>query len=166
MCKLGALRAHQRITTATMSQASQASTVRPVRTNELQLARVKESRAYCGYAPCAPTNYNMYEVFKTPARLRGALRAHQRITTPYVSSGTKTEWVRSTRTNELQPVDTNDFDVLHHGTPRAHPRITTWRMTYNPAITARVCLMRAHELQRALSVENHSVPKGTPRAHP
>ena len=33
----GAPRAHQRITTATMSQASQASTVRLVRTNELQL---------------------------------------------------------------------------------------------------------------------------------
>ena len=77
--------------------------MRFVRTNELQLG-------------IRPVHHRAVD---------GALRAHQRITTPYVSSGTKTEWVRSTRTNELQPVDTNDFDVLRHGTPRAHQRITT-----------------------------------------
>ena len=51
--------------------------VRFMRTNELQhRLRSRHSRQnWC--ASCAPTNCNMYEVFKTPARLRGALRAHQ-----------------------------------------------------------------------------------------
>ena len=55
--------------------------VRLVRTNELQHHACHPAQKQSGCAPCAPTNYNMYEVFKTPARLRGALRAHQRITT-------------------------------------------------------------------------------------
>ena len=76
--------------------------VRLVRTNELQRTAHRGQRPRLRRCTsCAPMNYNIEAIAQVDKRT-GAPRAHQRITTPCVSSGTKTEWVRFVRTNELQ----------------------------------------------------------------
>ena len=122
--------------------------VHSVCTNELQRLSAYRQRPTGQGAPCACPRITTQDFGTASVRFSGCALCAQTNYNEHRESTTDTRaGGRSVRTNELQPVDTNDFDVLRHGTPRAHPRITTWRMTYNPAITARVCLMRAHELQ-------------------
>ena len=160
--------------------------VRSMRTNELQL---RDTPHLCGgyrCASCAPTNYNAFSArvqaiwilgaHKTHPRITttaspvrpwtvaGALRAHQRITTPCVSSGTKTEWVRSVHTNELQRALSVENHSVPKGAPCARPRITTSLVTTTTTLV--LGALRVH--QRITTLKgwgSAAAPPGVLRTH-